>query len=131
MRQVEANLKANLAVEASGQAAAGMRTIDLRPHSPRSCTRQYLQVCGDAWWISAACAAVGLVRGCVRSTVVVGSRLGCRPAPKIDDSPAEPPAVSRPPATAVELSAVVSRRRSVVPQGISLIFRYIGLQEVV
>ncbi len=46
MRQVEANLKANLAVEASVQAAAGMRT---NTQSKILYTRQYLQVCGDAW----------------------------------------------------------------------------------
>ncbi len=43
-----------------------------------------------------------------------------------DDSPAEPPAVSRPAAIAGELSAAVSRRRRrvLVLQVISLIFRY-------
>ncbi len=45
MRQVEANLKANLAVEASVQAAAGMRT---NTQSKILYTRQYLQVCGAA-----------------------------------------------------------------------------------
>ncbi len=63
MRQVEANLQANLAVEASGQVAAGRR---MNTQSKILYTRQYLQVCGDAWRVSAACAAVGLVRGCVR-----------------------------------------------------------------
>ncbi len=41
MRQVEANLKANLAVEASGQVAAGMR---MNTQSKILYTRQYLQV---------------------------------------------------------------------------------------
>ncbi len=54
MRQVEANLKANLAVEASVQAAAGMRT---NTQSKILYTRQYLQVCGDAWRVSAGSAA--------------------------------------------------------------------------